>query len=186
MNKQESKEIKVHLGCGYKKIPGFLNIDSRKEVRPDVISDICNIDDYIKSESVSLIYACHLLEHLNKEQTKIALGSWKKCLKPGGILRLSVPDFKSIVFYYNITKDMGGIQTLLFGGQKYDLDHHYICYDFNSLKKLLEENGFTNIVEYDWRKTEHSYIDDYSQAYIPHMDKVNGIQMSLNIEATNG
>ena len=33
-----------------------------------------------------------------------------------------------------------------------------------------------NIRLYDWRDTEHS------QAYIPHMDKENGIFVSLNVE----
>ena len=37
--------------------------------------------------------------------------------------------------------------------------------------------------EWDWRKTDHSNIDDYSQAYLPHMNKENGLLVSLNIEA---
>ena len=43
--------------------------------------------------------------------------------------------------------------------------------------------GFKEVYRYDWRETEHSNIDDFSQAYIPHMDKENGELMSLNIEA---
>lgn len=41
--------------------------------------------------------------------------------------------------------------------------------------------GFMNTN--NWRETEHSDVDDFSQAYLPHMDKENGILMSLNIEA---
>lgn len=33
-----------------------------------------------------------------------------------------------------------------------------------------------------WKNTEHSQFDDYSQSYIPHMDKINGTLMSLNVE----
>ena len=51
------------------------------------------------------------------------------------------------------------------------------------LKKILEEVGFKNIKRYDWKNTIHKHYDDYSQAYIPHMDKENGILMSLNVEA---
>ena len=47
---------------------------------------------------------------------------------------------------------------------------------------LLEENGFKNIKLYDWRETEHSQFDDHSQAYFPHLDKENGLLVSLNIE----
>ena len=39
-----------------------------------------------------------------------------------------------------------------------------------------------NVIEYDWRETEHSEFDDHSQAYIPHMDKDNGTLISLNVE----
>ena len=52
------------------------------------------------------------------------------------------------------------------------------------MKKDLETIGFTNIHRYDWRDTEHSYIDDFSQCYLPHMDKENGMLMHLNLEAT--
>ena len=52
------------------------------------------------------------------------------------------------------------------------------------ITELLIDSGFSDIKEWDWRKTEHSDIDDYSQAYLPHMDKENGLLMSMNIEAT--
>lgn len=50
--------------------------------------------------------------------------------------------------------------------------------------KVLEDVGFENVRRYNWRETEHALIDDYSQAYIPHMDKENGILISLNIECS--
>ena len=43
--------------------------------------------------------------------------------------------------------------------------------------------GFKDVYKYDWRQTEHSYIDDYTQSYLPHMDKENGTLLSLNVEA---
>ena len=55
--------------------------------------------------------------------------------------------------------------------------------DFKYLEKLLTHEGFKNIHRYDWRKTVHRDYDDFSQAYIPHMDKEHGILMSLNVEA---
>jgi hypothetical protein len=43
--------------------------------------------------------------------------------------------------------------------------------------------GFKNVHRYDWRQTIHKDYDDFSQAYIPHMDKEHGILISLNVEA---
>ena len=63
--------------------------------------------------------------------------------------------------------------------------YHKTSYDYKSLKNVLEEVGFNNVRLWDWSKTEHSHFDDYSQSYIPHMDKTNGVLMSLNVECTN-
>ena len=57
-----------------------------------------------------------------------------------------------------------------------------MTYDYNTLSKLLYDTGFTAVKEWDWRTTEHKEYDDHSQAYLPHMDKENGILMSLNVE----
>ncbi len=54
--------------------------------------------------------------------------------------------------------------------------------DFESLKKVLKSAGFKNIKLWDWKNVDHCINDDYSQSYIPHMDKENGVLMSLNIE----
>jgi hypothetical protein len=47
----------------------------------------------------------------------------------------------------------------------------------------LLQAGFSEVRRWDWRNTEHSEVDDYSQAHLPHMDKENGRLMSLNLEA---
>ena len=48
----------------------------------------------------------------------------------------------------------------------------------------MEAAGFSGICRYDWRKTEHATLDDYSQSYIPHLKKEEGTLISLNVEAT--
>jgi len=70
----------------------------------------------------------------------------------------------------------------LFGRQDYLYNIHYNVFDYKSLKDVLQNTGFKNIKQYNWRETEHSNVDDYSQAYIPHMDKENGKLISLNVE----
>ena len=60
--------------------------------------------------------------------------------------------------------------------------YHKTVYDYSDLKKVLEDNGFGNIKKWDWKDVEHGKYDDYSQAYLPHMDKINGTLISLNIE----
>ena len=61
---------------------------------------------------------------------------------------------------------------------------HYNIFDEPSLTALLEEAGFVDVQRWDWRTTEHAEVDDFSQAYLPHMDKEKGTLISLNLEAT--
>jgi hypothetical protein len=58
-----------------------------------------------------------------------------------------------------------------------------MIFDKKFLTDVLKQCGFDEIHEWDWRKVEHGKYDDYSQSYFPHMDKENGILVSLNLEA---
>ena len=60
--------------------------------------------------------------------------------------------------------------------------YHRTVYDFSSMKSMLESLSYRKVSLYDWRDTSHSEFDDHSQAYLPHMDKDNGVLMSLNVE----
>lgn len=64
------------------------------------------------------------------------------------------------------------------------LIYHKTAYDFESLKRMLEFVGFKDVRRYEWRRTLHKDYDDHSQSYIPHLDKENGVLISLNVEAT--
>jgi len=107
---------------------------------------------------------------------------WFNLLKPKGTLRLAVPDFEAICRHYLETDNINDVIGLLYGGQNHPLNNHFIAFDFTSLKASLEKSGFVNVRKWDHSTTEHSQFDDYSQAYLPHMDR-SGRLMSLNLEA---
>jgi predicted SAM-dependent methyltransferase len=183
--------MKLHLGCFYKKIHGYINVDIRGDVNPDLIDDVFSLEK-IEDNSIDVIYACHVLEHAKPIEAKKALFRWHSILKPNGILRLAVPDLEAVFNYYLQTNNLSELKSFIYGSQKHAYDTHYTGWDFNSLKKDLEEQGFKNIHRYDWRYTDHFYIDDYSQSYLPKIsyksrrtnDIIEGKLMSLNIEAT--
>lgn len=173
--------IKIHLGCGTKIIPGFLNIDIRLLPGVDIVASIDDLS-MVKDNSVDLIYCCHVLEHIPRDNVQKILQEWYRILKPTGTLRLSVPNFSAVVDHYNKYKELPRLKGLLYGGQTYPENFHYNIWDFSTMSAMLETANFHSTVYYDWRQTEHAAVDDYSQAYLPHMDKENGILMSLNIE----
>jgi len=174
--------IKLHLGCGTKHIHDFMNIDCRSLPTVDKVENVELLRSY-KENSVDLIYCSHVLEHFGRWRYKHVLQRWFEILKPNGILRLAVPNFEKICEYYQETKDLSSLIGLLYGGQDYSENFHYITFDFLSLEKTLKQIGFTEVTYWNWQKTEHKDVDDFSQCYLPHMDKVSGMLMSLNIEA---
>ena len=110
------REIKLHLGCGKKFIPGFIHIDLADYPHIDYkrnISDLSMFED----NSVDLIYCCHAVEYFDREEVRNILKEWYRVLKKGGILRVAVPDFEAIVKVYLKYKDLNhrGILGPLYG-----------------------------------------------------------------------
>lgn len=182
MNKKNTKEVNLHLGCGTRYIPGFVHIDIRKLPHVDIVASVDKLDMF-EDNSVDLIYACCLLEHFKRYETERVLREWYRVLKPGGILRVSVPDFEKLIEVYQKYKDIKLVLGGLVSRQDYPDNTHYMVFDFKILTEFLKKVGFKKVYKYDWRKTIHKDYDDLSQAYIPHMDKKNGILISLNVEA---
>lgn len=172
--------MKLHLGCGKRHIPGYVHIDAIDYPHIDHVTSIDNLS-FVQTESVDVIYNCHVLEHFKRKDVERVLTEWNRVLKPSGILRISVPDFAKLCEVYQKYGKLDLVVGALFGRGDYLYNIHYNVFDFNSLKELLEKTGFINVRQYDWRETEHADIDDYSQAYIPHMNKDNGTLISLNV-----
>lgn len=174
---------KLHLGCGKRQIPGFIHIDGLFYPHINYVQPIDRLDN-ILSNSCDLIYACHVVEHFKRHEVEDVLREWHRVLKPGANIRLSVPDLHALSTIYLETGNIDLVVGPICGRQDHHYNVHYNVFDFPSIKRLLERCGFADVRLYDWRNTEHADVDDFSQAYIPHMDKDNGRLISLNVEAT--
>jgi len=176
--------LKLHLGCGPRHIPGFVHVDILPAAHVNIVGPVEKLP--MADCSVSLIYASHILEHFGRTEYQGVLREWFRVLKPGGILRLAVPDFAACAALYyesGLTDRLTGLIGLLVGGQRDDYDFHKMIFDEDLLRLDLVQTGFTEVRRWDWRTTEHASFDDYSQAYIPHLHKEDGRLMSLNLEA---
>lgn len=174
--------MKLHVGCGNVILPGWTNLDIEKLPGVDIIDDITTLTK-IPDNSCEVIYASHVLEHVGRNEFEDVIRTWNKKLKKNGTLRIAVPDFEKVITWYQKTKQIIDIVGLVSGGQKTEYDYHKMIYDKKSLTEILLKMGFQDIREWDWRHTDHSEFDDYSQSHLPHMEKDNGLLMSLNLEA---
>ena len=177
--------MKLHLGCGKRHIPGWFHIDALEYPHVDKVGPVDKLD-FLPDGSAELIYACHLLEHFGRKEVHAVLREWYRVLKPGGILRLAVPDYEVCARLYlsgTLANGLNDVLGPMVGGQRDQYDFHKIVFDEPTLSKLLKNVGFRETHRWDWRTSDHAHIDDYSQSYLPHMDKENGTLVTLNLEA---
>ena len=180
--------LKLHLGCGKLHIPGFVHVDLADFPHIDHRHDIRQLPMF-SDNSANLIYVCHAFEYFDRFEAPVILAEWRRVLRPRGTLRLAVPDLPALIQVYQRYDKLDMILGPLYGRMPVQspdgetMIYHKTVYDFSSLKAVLEENEFVNTRRYDWRQTVHMKHDDFSQSYIPHMDKENGLLISLNVEA---
>ncbi|MBN1869466.1 MAG: hypothetical protein JW847_02665 [Candidatus Omnitrophica bacterium] len=91
--------MKLHLGCGTKKLEGWINIDSIEACQPDLLFDISRPLPY-GDVTVDEILAEDLLEHFDKYMRFVVFYEWTRVLKIGGKMVLQVPNFKKTLFKY--------------------------------------------------------------------------------------
>jgi predicted SAM-dependent methyltransferase len=180
--------VQLHLGCGKRYIPGFTHVDLSDFPHIAHRRDVADLEPFTDA-SVDLIYASHVLEYFDRVEATTVLAEWRRVLRIGGTLRLAVPDFAALARVYQQTGNLDLVVGPLYGrmmvgaSDQATYRYHRTVYDFDSLKRVLASAGFTNVRRYDWRQTIHRDYDDFSQAYVPHMDKEKGLLISLNVEA---
>jgi len=169
--------VKIHLGCGTKRLPGYTHVDARAEVEPDHVADVLDLACF-DADSADLIYFCHGLEHVGFGAVGDALAEWGRVLKPGGELRLAMPDFHAIAKAYNDGVSLRLVRYALMGGQGYAENFHYSTWDFDTLKVALEAAGYTGVALYNARAWLPAKYSDWS------VGKIAGYDISLNVRAT--
>ena len=141
-----STGIRLHLGCGKKRLDGYVNIDGF-EPSADVIADIRKLpyDD----NSVDEIVAIHVFEHFEVWEAEGIAREWHRVLRPGGVLVMEMPSFDKVVKLLKENTPKGLVYGLLglYGDWKLERPEmtHKWCWQHMSLAKLLEKIGFASI-----------------------------------------
>ena len=177
----QGPDLRLHLGCGAIDHAGFVNVDGIDRPHVHLVQSITDLSRF-KSGSVAFIYSSHTLEHFARGETTQILREWRRTLKTGGRLCLSVPDFARIVEMYRAAGDDADfILPPLFGGQDYPFNFHFTTFDERSLTKALCDAGFASVNRWQHGADCWHNLPDWSGRKL----QVNGqqIPISLNLEA---
>ena len=134
---------RIHLGCGDKLWPRFINVDFDGA---DVNTDIRKLpfpDNY--ADEIHLI---HVFEHLHRMQVDAALQEWKRVLKPGGKLAMEMPCLDKVAeFLAAGAKDLKRTLFALYGDVRLNRPEmlHQWCWSKAEIASVLANNGFVKI-----------------------------------------
>lgn len=141
MKTEVQEKVKLNLGSGESPIDGYANIDRKTggEVYPL---------DY-EDGTVDEIRASHILEHFDyaRGENLEVLKNWVSKLKPGGVIKIAVPDFAIISKGY-LNKEKMNTAGYIMGGHTDENDYHKSLYDAESLRSMLSSAGLVDIG--DW------------------------------------
>lgn len=146
-----AEALKLNLGSRDRSMPGFQNVDTDPHPGVDHVMDVGDLYRF-QDGSVAEIYSSNVLEHFPHVRTLEVLKDWARVLSPGGILYLSVPDFKRTIDLYHAC---GGvlndwIVNFLYGDQGYKTAFHYTAFDFPRLTGILKQAGFSEVSQVDF------------------------------------
>jgi len=147
-------EIKIHFGGGKDKLEGFLNTDIIGKIPINIAKKLP-----FSSESVDMIYSCHVIEHIYYKHFKVFLKESFRVLKKGGKHIIMTPSLTCLINALYYDEDLKSI--LLKGHEKLagvELDPalflnrmmntyygHKFIHDFESINRVAKTVGYSEI-----------------------------------------
>lgn len=163
---------KLHLGCGAHTMgDGWTNIDMLPSVPTGhhyICHDLSNgLPKQIEDNSIDFIFNEHFLEHLSYPQAEILLKDCYNKLKPGGTIRIVIPDLEYIIKKYNENDcDWGGIggwqprNRCVMINQAFNAWGHQFQYDIGELYHILQSVGFKKFYRPDNMESVHPELNN--------------------------
>lgn len=162
--KQEShmdNKVRLNIGCGAKKLDGYINIDVSKKHKPDIVADMRQLP--FKSNSVDEIYADNVLEHMSDFVG--AMKEMHRVLKKGGKLFIIVPAPTVVSAYIPQHQHYFSYTSFM----PFELgDVHDDYYDFH-FSKVMTRYTFEFINRIIQPLTDSGHVWVYERTFLSHL-----------------
>ena len=170
MNNKNNKKLKIDLGCGSNKRPGFVGVDKSPEVKPDIVCDFEKDPLPFENDSVTHVWMNHVLEHID-DLISFFEELYRVC-ENGAIIEIVSPYYSSIY----ATRDPTHKHFISEGTFLYFTNKEYIdpSVDFKFKIKHIKYNFAHKIFAF------LNKIKRISQKYIP--NSVESIHVTLITE----
>jgi predicted SAM-dependent methyltransferase len=170
-------ERRLHIG-GREARAGWEILDVLPGPHVDHLGNALDLSRFA-DDSFAEVYASHVLEHFDyKEELPAALQEWHRVLRPGGVLRLSVPDLDILAHLllqrhqFDVNQRFQ-IMRMIFGGHVDAYDHHRVGLNQDFMSAYLARAGFEKLQ----RVNRHALFADTSETVVA------GTPISLNVNA---
>lgn len=149
-NYHDCNNLRLHLGCGENKLPGYINIDFSPKEHPlqsksgaDFFCDITQLS--FPHQTVTQVRSHHTYEHFNRQTALALLAAWTYWLIPEGTIVIETPDFRESIkqilsdeYSYN---EKQVIMRHIFGSHEASWANHYDGWYHEKFKHILELFG---------------------------------------------
>lgn len=98
---QAGEALKLNLGSGERRLPGFTNVDCVTVTNPDILADLNEPLSELPDSCVDAVYARHTLEHVDKLVP--LLEELHRVCRPNAEIEIIVPHFSNPYFYSDPT-----------------------------------------------------------------------------------
>lgn len=93
------QQIALNFGCGKRFSPDWVNIDFHSDSK--CVQRVNLLSGFPFTDSTfDAVYSSHVLEHFDRSAARFLLSESKRVLKPGGVLRVVVPDLEASCLEY--------------------------------------------------------------------------------------
>lgn len=138
--------MKLNLGCGNKRLEGWINCDLKDS---DMDMDIRKLP--FEDNSADEIMVIHVCEHFYVIEIMKAMKEWRRVLKVGGKLIVELPCLDNILAHFLIGSPNRYTLNGLYGDPWSHRDGepalHKWCWSKAKFSELLEKAGYSDVTE---------------------------------------